>query len=263
MGTGNINKTDLYHINNITQNTMLSHAKEVFIETLRDIFSQDSEYHYVRDAWGFPEVINLTGIPTEAGLHDDVTTRLFIGESFKMDMIYYPAILVRGGSFRSVPISMSRNEELIHYKVTRVIDGYGNEKLFSTPDYFNLSGAWEGQIIIDVVAGDVQARDELVDLVAAIIQIARYKEFQKAGVFLKPLSISSASEVDDRSGKLYKMSITCDVRTEWNQQIPITSVVDAIMYCVDFGDLSQANPIFAPNIEAKGSIDLIQIIEEM
>lgn len=263
MGTGSIVKTDLYHINNIIQNTMLSHAKEVFIETLRDVFSQDSQYHYVRDAWGFPKTPNLTDVPSDSGQHDDVTTRLFIGEAFHYDMVFYPAILIRGGAFRYVPISMSRNEELIHYQITRFVDGYGNEKLTSTPDYFDLAGAWEGQITIDILAGDLQVRDELADLIAAIISIARFKEFQKAGVFIKPISIGSPTESDDRSNKIYKTSITCDVRTEWRQQIPIKSVIDTITFCVDFGDLIKPNPVLAPNLEVKTTVDLISSLLDM
>lgn len=263
MGTGNINKTDLYHINNIVQNTMLSHAKEVFTETLRDVFSNDSYFHYVRDAWGFPNTPDLTDVDSSAGLHDDVTTRIFIGEAFRYNMTYYPAILIRGGSFRYVPISMSRNEELVHYKVIRIVDGYGNEKLYSMPDYFDLAGAWEGQITIDILAGDLQARDELADLVSGIITIARFHEFKKSGVFIKPINISSPTESDDVNDKIYKVSITCDVRTEWRQQIPINSVVDSINFCIDFGDLTKSDPVFAANLEIKTALDFIKIVQDM
>lgn len=263
MGTGSINRSDVFHLNNIVQNTMLSHSKEVFIETLRDTFNSDSYFHYVRDEWGFPKTPDHTDLDSKAGLHDDVTTRLFIGEAFHYDMIYYPAILIRAGAFRYVPISMSRNEELVHYKITNYIDGYGNQTFVNTPDYFDLAGAWEGQIIIDILAGDLQARDELVDLVSAVIQIARFHEFKKAGVFIKPINIGTPSESDDNNDKIYKTSITCDVRTEWRQQIPIDSVIDSINFCVDFGDLSKKDPVLAVNLEIKTTLELIQTIQDL
>jgi len=62
MGTANSFKSDLYAIYHYVQQTMLVHPKEVLIQTLRDLFSQDSYYHYVRDEWGFPKVTDHTDI---------------------------------------------------------------------------------------------------------------------------------------------------------------------------------------------------------
>jgi hypothetical protein len=260
MGTGYINKTDIYAIHGIIQNVMLSHPKALIIETLRDEFSRDSYYHYVRDNWGFPETPDMTGKPVESGLKDDVATRLFIGEAFRNDVKFYPSIVVRAGGFRSVPISMSRNEGVLQYKATRYFDGYGNERIVSEPDYFSLAGAWEGQILIEVTAEGTQARDHLVEAVSAILTITNFKVIANAGVVIKPLSGGATSEVDDGKHKLYKQVITCDIRTEWNQIIPVNTILQTISFCVDFGNLSVTPPTLAPNLEGK---TLIEIMAEL
>jgi len=41
-GTLNIERTDLYRIHNVVQNTIMSYPKELIISILRDEFSKDS-----------------------------------------------------------------------------------------------------------------------------------------------------------------------------------------------------------------------------
>lgn len=260
MGTGNTFKTDFYQIHGIVQNTMISFPKEILIETLRDEFSKDSYYHYVRDAWGFPNTPNLTDVPSTAGLEDDVTTRLFIGEAYRHDKKYFPAILVRGGASKYVPISMSQNEGLVQYRAVRVLDGYGNEKIFSLPSYFSTSGAWEGNLTIEIWAGDAEARDELVEIVSSIVTITNNKSLEHSGVIFKPISVNSPTEVEDGKNKIYKQSINCDIRTEWNRIIPIDNILNTIFFCVDFVNLESEEAVIAPNIEVKS---LIEIIEQL
>lgn len=261
MGTGSINKTDLYAIHNIVQNSMIGYAKELIIETLREEFSKDSYYHYVRDQWGFPKVQDLTDVPIDAGINNDVSTRVFIGEAFHYDNKFYPAIIVRGGGFKYVPISMSRNEGVVKYKAVRVLDGYGNEKIYSTPSHFALAGAWEGSLTIDVVAGDMTARDDLISIISAFLTITNFRSLTNAGLLIKPITGGSPSEVDDYKDKIYKQTITCDFRTEWRQNIPIDTVVDAITFCIEFGDLTKKT--IAPNIQINTMVDFIAAIQDM
>lgn len=263
MGTGSIVKTDLYAIHNIVQNTMMSYAKELFIETLREEFSKDSYYHYVRDAWGYPKTPDLTDVPIESGLNDDVTSRIFIGEAFRYDMKFFPAILVRAGGFKYVPISINKNEGVVKYKAISIFDGYGNEKIYTTPSHFELAGAWEGNISIDILSGDIKARDDLAEIVSAILNITNFKTMTNAGVVVKPTSIGSPSEIDDYKDKVYKISISCDVRTEWAQHIPINSIVETIMFCIEFGSLESTPPRIAPNLEIHTTLELIDMIQDM
>lgn len=263
MGTGNLIRNDLYSLNNIVQNSMLAYPKDLMVEVLQDSFSKDSYWHFVRDGFGFPKTPNLTDVPIEAGLRDDVTSRIFIGQAFRYDMKFYPAIIVRGGSFRSVPISMSRNDEMVQYRATKVVDGYGNEKIFSIPSHFITTGAYEGSITIDVIAGDLNARDELVDIIFILLTEVCFKTFLNAGVLIKPVSVGNPSETEDLKDRLYKQSITCEIRCEWRRHVPIDSILDAIAFCVEFSDLSNPNQPAAANLQINTMVELLDAIQSI
>ena len=263
MATSSTTKTDLYKIYGVVQNTMLSYPREAIIEVLRESFSQDSFYHFVRDEWGFPKITDHTNLDPAAGMNDDITSRIYIGETFKKDMKFYPAILVKSGGMKYVPISATQNNGYVQYVDTMVIDGYGNKKIYATPSHYVLSGIWEGQISIDILAGDVSARDEIASTVAILLTSVHFHQLVKSGVIIKPLSVSSPSEMDDVNGRIYKVSINLDIRTEWERNIPIESTIDAINFCVDFGDLSGDTPRIAPNLEINVSVDLLSEIQNM
>ena len=135
--TGSIfSYSDLYGLHNIVQSTNLSVIKQLIISQLRDFFSQDSYYHYERDSFGFPKTVNLTDVPSDAGLHDNATTRLYIGEYYRYKGVFYPAILVKSGAVKYTPLSINRERETVIYDEVFVVDGYGNQKLFKTPKSF-------------------------------------------------------------------------------------------------------------------------------
>lgn len=263
MATGSSIKSDLYKIYGIVQNTMLSYPRELIIEVLRESFSLDSYYHFVRDEWGFPKIKDHTNLSSSAGMHDDIVSRIFIGDSFKKDMKFYPAVLVKSGGSKYVPISATQNLGYVQYVDTLVLDGYGNKKIYATPSHYVLSGAWEGQITIDIFAGDISARDEITQIVSMLLTSVHFRQLVEAGVIIKPISISSPSEIDDINGKIYKTTINCDIRTEWERNIPIASTIDAINFCTDFGDLSNNTPIIAPNLSISTTVDLLSEIQNL
>ena len=260
MATGNTYRTDLYAIHNYVQNTNVTHPKEVFIQTLRDFFSQDSYYHYVRDVWGFPKVTDHTNLLNNAGLEDDNTTRIFIGEQYRYDVRYYPSILVRNAGSRNVEIGMSQDISQVIWTNTIFIDGYGNETTIATPAYFQEDGAWEGSITVDIETLSPRSRDELVDLVSILFMNHKRLELQAAGIFVKGTSISSPSESDDRNDKIFKQSVTYEIRTEWRKRIPISNIIDAINICIDFGDLEPKTPQIAPNIRINTNVELLDAL---
>lgn len=263
LGTGSFNRTDLYNIHNVVQNTQLSFPKEFIIGMLRDVFSQDSYYHYVSDEWGFPLTPDHTNLPLGAGTEDDSTTRVYIGEFWRYDIIYYPAIIVKNGGSRYVPIAMNRNRETIKYTKTLVVDGYNNVKAFHTASKLNFAGAWEGAISIDILARGLRERDDLVELVSLICTDIRFDEFLRAGILMKGVSAGSPSEIDDRNDKLYKQTVTLDVRTEWRREIPVEDIIDAINICVDFGNLQTSPPVLAPNIGVSTEVTLLDEIASL
>jgi len=265
MATGINFTSDLPRIYDIVQNTMMRANKDIIIGSLKEFFSEDSYYHYVKDEWGFAKTPDHTDLPDGAGLNDDLTTRLYIGERDRYDVIYYPAVLVSSGSWSSVPIGLQRNKYVVQYKSINYIDGYGNNTIVQTPDYYLLAGAWEGSISIEVNARGLRARDDLVELISIHLMDLRWDEYFKSGVAIKPaeISIGAPSETEDYNEKLYKQTISVSIRSEWRREIPVTDVLEAINICVDIGNLSKDPPEFASNLTINTKVDLMDNLSEI
>jgi hypothetical protein len=263
--TGSLVRTDLYQVHHIVQNTLMAYPKELIIEMLREEFGKDSWHHYVSDPWGFPKIPDHTNLPLGAGMEDEQTTRIFIGEVFRQDVIFYPALLVKMVSARSVPISMNRNKNVIEYEKQLVIDGYGNTKEFFTPQYIDLAGAWEGTIAIDIISRDIVDRDTLISTIMLLFVDIRFESLRKAGVLVKSgqPTLGGISEGEDRQQeKLYKATITVDIRTEWRRLIPISSVIESINFCVDFR-VWGSEVITNPNIAIAENLSILDQIEDL
>jgi len=264
VATGNKYKSDLYLLNNIVQNTQLTYPKELIIGLLRDEFSKDSYYHYVKDPWGFPLTPDHTDLPSDAGIEDDTTTRVYIGEVYRNDVVFYPALIVRNTGSTYNPISFNRNRETVKYGTTFFVDGYGNKTVMTTPTHYVFAGAWDGSFAIDVYARGIRARDDLAELTSLIMAHLRHDEMLRSGLLIKGVSLSSSTETEDRGNeKLHKQTVNLQVRSEWRVEIPVESVVDAINICVDFGNLKEEPPVFAPNISINTIVNLQESIVEV
>ncbi len=256
MPTNNFFKSDLYKIHNVVQNSMIVHPKEMIIAILRDHFSHDSYYHYSKDPWGFANTVDHTDLPLGSGLEDDVTTRIFIGENYRQDNIYYPAVLVKHGGSRSVPISINREEGAIQWQVIEFDDGYGNKVFFNSPKCFLFQGAWEGSINIEIQTKSIRARDDLAEIIGLCLTDITFKALQKAGVIIKPISIGAPSETDDRNDKLFRQNITLEIRTEWRREIPIGNLIEIINFSIDFADIIHDAPT-SQNLTVNNNFRLI------
>jgi len=258
MAAGFISGSELYDLFYVVQNTMLRYPKDLIVATLKDFFSRDSKYHFVTDSWGFNFTPDLTDVPADAGLYDDLTTRVFIGENNRMDIIYYPAILVKSGSFRYVPISLNRNQFYVENTITEVTDGY-QRRFISTPDKYVMAGAWEGSINIEVCSRAIQEADDLAELISIYLIDINWNNLYRAGVAIKPdISIGAATESEDGGNdKLHRRTITINIRGEWRREIPISNFIELITFCVEFGNTS--TDIYAPNIEVHTELELENI----
>jgi hypothetical protein len=233
---------------------MLVYPKEMIIDVIRNFFSRDSYYHYSKDQWGFANTTDHTDLPPGAdlpsgpGSHPELNpspvlpTRVFIGENYRYDSIYYPAILVKSGGSRYVPISINRDQGTIYFGEQLVQDGYGNQTLIRTPQAFVTQGVWEGSIIVEAQTRSLRARDDLMELLGMCFAEINFETLHQVGIIVKPPVIGSPSEGDDRNDKLFRQSITLDIRTEWRREIPIGSLIDAILFTVNFGGLTPDSP---------------------
>lgn len=264
MASNNWISSDLPRIHNVVQNAMTLYPKELVIQTLRDYFSQDSQYHYVRDHWGFSLTPDHTDLPLTAGYHDDTTTRLFIGEKYRTGVIYYPDVLVASGGSTSVPISFNMELSSVKWAPQAYEDGYGNVKQFSFPSYHIFAGAWEGTITIDVRARDLRTRDELVDIISLMFVNVAFYDLERAGLIVKAGGVSAGAptEQDDRNDKLFIQTITLNVRSEWRRHLPIANIIDIINTSIEFGRLDPTGPI-APNLTINNQQTLLELLASL
>lgn len=272
MSSNNIFQSDLYKIHNIVQSSMLVYPKEMIIATLRDFFSKDSYYHYSKDQWGFANTTDHTDLPPGADLpsgpgarpelnpSDILSTRVFIGENYRYDGIYYPAILIKGGSSKYVPISINREQGGVKYDNIVVEDGYGNQSVITKPVALITAGIWEGSMNIDVLTKSLRSRDDLVELIAICFTDINFENLEDIGIVIKPIQIGAPSETDDRNDKLFRQSITLDIRTEWRREIPISSLIDAILFTVNFADLSNPSSPVPTNLVINQEVSWVDML---
>lgn len=263
MSTNNFFRSDLPILNHVAQNSMVTFPKEIVIATLRQYFSKDSYYHYVADEWGFPKTPDLTDVVQEAGLHDDVTTRLFIGEVYRQDVVFYPAIIVRHGGANYVPISFNRERGSVQWDTQAYQDGYGNITTFPVPAHFIFAGAWEGSISIDIFTRSLSARDNLAELVAILFTDIQHNNLEKSGLFIKGIQSGGVSESDERNDKLYKTTITLQFRSEWRRHVPINNVVEIINFAVEFGSVDDPDAATSANLQVNIEQTLVDLLAEL
>ena len=265
MSTNSFTRSDLARIYNIVQNEAILYPKELVVATLRNFFTQDSYYAYRQDHYGFPQIPDLTDVPLEAGLHDSVTTRLLIGEQYRFDVIYYPALIVRSGGTTSTPISINQEEGGVQYNYTVFQDANGNIATFPTPSHYIFAGAWEGSILIDVMARDLRTRDELVGYVMILFENIAKNDLIHAGLVIKPGTVAAAApiETQDRSDFVFKQTVTLQVRSEWRRHIPINTVLDVLNFVVEFGNIGPPPEITAPNLTIHNNQTITEILAEL
>lgn len=262
MSTNNTYKSELFRIHNITQNTMIRFPKEAIINVLRKFYAQNSLYYrYVEDEFGFPQIPSQKDLELLAGITDDDSSRIYIGEFYHQNTIFYPCILIKNNGATSVPLSASQEEGTI-WETVVFDDGAGHKKNVNVPKYYKYAGMWEGSISVNIYARSIQSRDELVELTAMCLQTIYWKELQDMGVVVKPVKVSGPSEQEDRNSKIFTQAITIDYFSNWERMIPITNVIERIVFTIDVYNTTDpnANPIPDPNFQVKSVIDLADVI---
>jgi hypothetical protein len=260
MTTNSFHKSDLPGIFNIVQNTMIKYPKELVIDILRKFYSYDTYYRYVSDEFGFPKIVKQNNLALDAGMEDNLCTRINITEYFNKNDAFYPCILVKNNSAKSVNFSAPREDGTILTEKILYEDGYGNQKLVNVPIAHELHGRWDGSLSIEILAMDLDTRDELVELTALALLDIYFRDLEEAGVVIKPPTIGSPSEVDNRKDKIYKQVITIDYIGEWRREIPIENIIERILFTIEFQNLDNPNSQPAPNLTVIADINIVDAI---
>lgn len=246
-------------MHHLVQSSMIVFPKEIVIAVLKHFFEQDTFYRFVKDEWGFPKTPDHTNLPLDAGINDNLTTRLFIGENNRFDTIFYPAIIVKSSGMTYVPLSFNRNQGTIQYKKYIYDDGYGNLSEVSRPEFFNTAGTWEGSLTIDIYSKSLRAADDLAELTSMALTEIYFDQLIESGLLVKPVSISGTSTQEDRNDKLFRYTITAPIRYEWLRSIPISTLLEVVNFVIEFDDLSQSTASPAYNL----TINTEQILSDL
>jgi len=259
MATGNWYDTDLYRLYGLLQSSMIIFPKELVIASLRNFFAKDSFYHYVADEWGYPKTLDHTDLPLGTGVSDNLITRIFIGENFRQDVQFYPSVIVKSGGMRSVPISINREHGKYEYSEREYIDGYGNSRKIRQPRAFRFEGACEGSLNIDITTRSLSTRDDIAQLIFMLFTDIMFDDLRHAGLIIKNVNIGSPGEGEDRNSKLYKVSITLDIRTEWKREVPIENYVERIVFNVAISNTSGETP-HSPEFDINTEVSYLDLL---
>ena len=228
--------TDIFDLENVVQQTCMMASKNILIDLLRDIFRNDREYRYKADVFGFPLTPSQLGLDPNAGKDDEVTTRIFIGSSYRYDIKFNPSIIVRNTGVSYKPISFNQNWLSTTIKKELVIDGYGNQSIINVADNQVLVGAWDQTFEIKVVAESENDREEISDIIMVSLIGTRRKELELMGIFVKNIRSGGEAEQPYANDYLYTVSINIDIRSEWKVLIPISNVVERIALFLTLSD---------------------------
>jgi hypothetical protein len=261
VSSGGFFSSSLFSLYNVVQNTQILYPKELIISTLRNYFSKDVKYHYVSDEWGFPKIPDHTNLNPKAGLQDNLTTRIYIGQEAKFDVKFYPAILIKNTKTTYVPISFNQEEECLEYEKLLFDDGYGNHTYINSPVNFIVAGSWDLGFDLDVLTEGPQDRSTIVENVCILLQSIARNHLTDCGLFIKNVSAGGETFEIYQNDNIYKQTISLDCRGEFKRTIPITNVIDSISMCIEIGNIAEDNTFSpAPNLQINYDLDLTNTI---
>ncbi len=260
MTTANFFPSDLFAIHRVIQNTQIIYAKELLVSSLREYFAQDTKYHYVKDQWGNPKVIDATDINPEAGINDDEMTRIWIGQENKQETRFLPSAIVKHTGATYKPISFNQNRDCIQYTKRLFTDGYGNDYTIPTPQYFMFDGAWDTNFDIDIETDDPPDRSTLSECISIFFQSIAIDKLHFNGLFVKNTRVGGESSEDFKNGKIYKQTVSLECRGEYRRIVPVENIIDIINVCIDFSStLPPAGDGYAENLRINLQLSLLDV----
>lgn len=231
-GTKSFVFSDVYNLDHIVQHTGILAGRNLLIDVLREVFSRDREYRYLRDIYGFPKTPSHVELDPNAGIIDNSTTRLFVGSAYRYDISYLPAVIVRQTSSSYVPVSFNQNRWVIEYEQQKIIDGYGNIEYIQAPSHYTYAGAWNQTFEVKVMAKSLEDVVSIADIVLISLQGTYRPILQQNGLFVRNVSAGGESaESIGANDPFFSISITVNTRSEWRRHIPISTLVDRIQFC--------------------------------
>lgn len=237
-GTGQFVFSDLYNLSGIVRHVGIMHGRNLLIDSLRELFSRDREYHYVSDIFGYPKTPDHTPLDIDDGIENDLTTRLQIGTFFRYEQSYLPAISIRQTNITYNPISFNQNKGTVEYERRRTEDGFGNVDFISVPARYVYAGAWDQSFEIKIISNSQEDTASLADIVLVSLQSTLRDNLERHGLFIKQVQAGGEqSESTGNNDPIFTISITANTYSEWRREIPVANLLERIRlnFNFDFG----------------------------
>jgi len=214
--------------NFVVQQSAIVHPKALLIDGLRKIFQNDSVFTYRDDEFGYPLTPDLTGLDVDS----ELTTKILISDTFRYEVKFFPAILVKsnGGSYK--PLSFNQNMTY-KYRTDVIENEYGARKVFSTPTHRVYAGRWEMRFDVQIYSESQAELQELTDIVSLALQYSLWNELRANGLFISSLSIGGESAEPYANDYVYNNTISLTTLSEWRVEIPIENIVEKIAFTLE------------------------------
>ena len=193
----------------------ISYIKDTVIEVLRDVFSRDPDYTYIKGPDGI--------LPA----FDHPNLGIVITDVFSYEVEFLPAVTVRINSSNLVPVSFNQNQFTYNY----VRDPKTGTLM---PVWQEFSGLYDTSVTLIVHAWDPMAREQLVQRIAILFKhLLRDELYVDFGVHVKAVSVGGETETDVQGNDelmIFSQPITVEVITGWNNRLPVGENLESINF---------------------------------
>jgi hypothetical protein len=242
--------------NHIIQNVSIVQPKNLLIDILRKHFSMDNVYTYRSDEYGFPATPDLTG----KTIDDPSTTKILIGDVYRYEIKFYPAITVKTSGGNSVPISFNQNYST-KYRKDFVETEFGITKEVLTPTHRVYAGVWEMNFDVSIYSESHSELEEITEIAKLILQYVSWNELRANGLFIKSLSIGAESAEPYANDYVFSHTLSLSTRSEWRVEIPIENIVEKIVFYFDVARTPIPGKKDIDDVQALKFEDIIEIAE--
>lgn len=213
---------------NIVQQTAIVHPKTLLIDALRSIFRSDNVFTYRDDEYGYPLTPDQTGIDPDS----DLTTKILISDTYRYEVKFFPAILIKsnGGAYK--PLSFNQNMTY-KYRTDIVEDEFGVRTSVTTPTHRIYAGRWELGFDVQIFSESQSELQELTDIVSLALQYSLWNQLRENGLFISQLRIGAEAAEPYANDYVYNTSITLTTLSEWRVEIPISNIVEKIAFTLE------------------------------
>jgi hypothetical protein len=209
----------------------VEYIKDTIISALRDVFSRDPDFAYLRAPDGvLPDF-------------DNPNLGIVITDVFGYEVEFLPAMTIRVNSGTVKDVSFNQNQFTYDYQHDEngkpVKDPIGRP----IPVYQEFAGIYETNATINIHTWDPLAREKLVTRAAILFKhVLRDQLYADFGLFVQNVAIGGETESPYNNDHIYSQSVSIDILTGWTNRIPVGPPVECINFQIIGDAVSPSKP---------------------